>query len=79
MTSRARAELIFTLKYLICFLIISPSFDDHDPAGFRGYARLTAVRDRYLIYRQVVIAPFLFARAHALHACFAPRGAYTLY
>ena len=47
MTTRARAEFIFTLKFI--YILIS-SDDDHDRSAIRGYARLTAVRDRYLIY-----------------------------
>ena len=47
MTTRARAEFIFTLKFI--YILIS-SDDDHDRYAIRGYARLTAVRDRYLIY-----------------------------
>ena len=46
MTTRARAEFIFTLKYIF----ISSLDDDHNRFAIRGYARLTAVRDRYLIY-----------------------------
>lgn len=48
MTTRARAEFIFTLKYII--ILISSLDDDHNRFAIRGYARLTAVRDRYLIY-----------------------------